>query len=142
MKRLLWLAALCVLALSGCDILRGAFNMPTNEKPVVTVVNNEIFVDPEPLRFTPEQRNVTIIWRLQDSALRFADNGVRIDGEVVAGGRPVAQNEIVDCRVVGDGRQFMCLNKNTRPGKYKYTVRVRLANGSIVEKDPTIFNDR
>ncbi len=109
--------------------------MPTNEKPVVTVVNNEIFVDPEPLRFTREQRNVTIIWsstaRPQPPGSVSRDrDGVRIEGEVAADRPHVRENEIVERAAWwAIGHQFMCFNKNTQgTAQYKYTiVRVRPA---------------
>lgn len=142
MKRVLLATALCALALSGCDTLRERLGMGTNQKPVVSLISGQISVDPEPLKFARDQRNVTIIWRLDDASLRFVpDSGVRIDAEVTPGRPPdPRQQEVVDCRVVGDGRQFQCLNKNSRPGTYKYTVRVRRSDGTVVEKDPSIVN--
>lgn len=116
--------------------------MAANDKPVVTVKNGQIDVVPEPLKFTREQRNVNIIWRLDTPGFVFVADGIRIDGEQVAGGLRRDQNEIVECRVVANGRQFMCLNKNTRPGTYKYTIRLQGPDGRVIERDPTIFNDR
>ena len=142
MKRVLLAAALCALALSGCDTLRERLGMGTNQKPVVSVVNGRISVDPDPLTFTRQHGTVTIIWRLDDASLTFVpDSGIRIDGEVIPG-RPLdrRQTEVVDCRVVGDGKQFQCLNKNSRKGTYKYTVRIRRADGTVIEQDPSIVN--
>lgn len=141
MKRVLLAAALCAVVLSGCDTLRRWMGMPTNDKPSVTIVNGLPSVDPDPLEFRNHQGNVTIVWHLEDSTARFVSDGIRIDGEEVPGRpRDPRQTEIVDCRVVGDGRKFQCQNKNSRPGKYKYTIRVRLADGRVVEKDPSIVN--
>jgi hypothetical protein len=141
MKRVLLATALCAFALSGCDTLRRWMGMPSNDKPTVTIVNGLPSVDPEPLEFPRHRRNVTIVWHLDDATARFVSDGIRIDGEVVPGRPPdPRQTEVVDCRVVGNGSKFQCKNKNSRPGTYKYTIRVRLADGRVVEKDPSIVN--
>lgn len=113
--------------------------MPTSDKPVVRVVNGRPTVDPDPLQFRPDQRNVLIVWRLEDSpGFKFTADGIRIDGEQTAAGlRP--QAEIVDGRLTANGQQFIWLNKNSRPGTYKYTIRLE-GPGGVVEKDPSIIN--
>lgn len=142
MKRVLVTAALTALALSGCQLLREKLGMPTSERPAVSVVNGQIVVDPEPLTFRPHQRNVTIIWRVQDPFQFDRDRGITIDGEVAPGRPPdPRQTEIINCRPGANGKQFMCLNKNAVPGKtYKYTVRLIGPNGSRFERDPFIVN--
>lgn len=142
MKRLLLAAVLCLAALSGCDTFRGFLGMATHDKPTVHVVNNQITVEPDPLRFSRDQRNVTIIWRLEDgSPFTFATDGIRIDGEVKPGMPPdPRQTEIVEGRRTADGRQFVFLNRNSRPGTYKYTVRLVGPGGQTIEKDPSIVN--
>lgn len=113
--------------------------MASPDKPVVSVIGDQPSVDPEPLRFRRSQRNVTIIWRLETPGFVFTSDGIRIDGEVVGGGvQP--QAEIVDGRLTANGRQFVWLNKNTRPGTYKYTIRVQAPGGPVLEKDPSIIN--
>lgn len=107
--------------------------MPTHDKPVVTVTNGRISVSPDPLEFGRGQRDVVIIWTLDDSAagFRFADaNGINI-------GNP--QREFDNARVIGNGRQFQVLNRNTRPGTYKYTINLVGPNGPVA-LDPTIVN--
>lgn len=113
--------------------------MPDNDKPVVRVVNGQPTVDPDPLKFPPHKRNVTIVWRIENSpGFEFTTDGIHIEGEETAAGlRP--QTEIVDGRVTANGQQFVWLNKNSRPGKYKYTVRLKGPAG-VVEKDPSIVN--
>lgn len=113
--------------------------MSSSDKPVVRVINGQPTVDPDPLRFRADQRNVLIVWRLEDSpGFKFTADGIRIDGEETATGlRP--QAEIVDGRLTANGEQFVWLNKNSRAGKYKYTIRLQ-GPGGIVEKDPSIFN--
>ena len=112
--------------------------MAAHDKPVVRVVNGQPTVDPDPLQFPVHQRNVTIVWRLEAPGFVFTADGIRIDGEETAAGlRP--QTEIVDGRLTANGQQFVWLNKNTRPGKYKYTIRLQ-GPGGVVEKDPSIIN--
>ena len=113
--------------------------MPANDKPVVRVINGQPTVDPDPLRFRTDQRNVMIVWRLEDSpGFKFTGDGIRIDGEETASGLQ-PQNEIVEGRLTANGEQFVWLNKNTRPGKYKYTIRLE-GPGGVIENDPSIFN--
>ena len=151
MKRVLWLAALCVLALSGCDSLRGAFGMPTNDRPVVLLANGQISVDPPTLNFRNSQGAIPVRWKLDAPAgAKFADNGIVFEGEVTDGTREVRRNlslnrqqtEIVDCRIQPGGREFMCLNRNTRPGVYKYTVNLIAPDGTrLPPLDPMLVND-
>ncbi len=133
MKRVLLAAALCVLALAGCDTFRGWMGMPTNDKPVVKVINGQISVSPDPLEFARGRRDVVIIWTLDDSAtgFRFADaDGIRVE-------KP--QREFDNARVIGNGRQFQVINRNTMPGTYKYTINLIGPNGRVA-LDPTIVN--
>jgi hypothetical protein len=147
MKRNLFAAALCALALSACDVLRGGLGMPTHERPVVTISNGVISVDPNPLRFARGHGNVNIIWKVETAGHRFAARGIVIDGEVSDGSRDVRpgvplkpQDEIVDCRPLGND-QFQCLNKNRRPGIFKYTIRVIGPDGrELPPLDPAIIN--
>lgn len=151
MKRVLLLAALCVLALSGCDVLRGAFGMPTNDRPVVKLVGSQVSVDPPTLHFRSSQGAVPIRWTLDGPAgAKFADDGIVIEGEVTDGTREVRPNlplnrqqrEVVDCRIQPGGRDFMCLNRNTRPGVYKYTVKLIAPDGTrLPPLDPMLVND-
>lgn len=143
MKRILVVAALAALALSGCAQFYLTLGIPTNETPVVRVGDQQISaVDPEPLRFARGQRDVTITWQFGlGSGNRFAANGITIDGEITKGDRPVPQTEIVNCRPNDDRTRFTCENRNTRPGRYKYTVRVVTADGKTLPAfDPTIVN--
>jgi hypothetical protein len=143
MKRVLLAAALCALALSACDTLRARLEMPTNEKPVVNVVNGVISVDPDPLRFRRDHGAVVIIWEIAASEqIRFADDGITIDGEFVDGQlRKGPSDEFVEFKKLGDGRKFQVRNKNSRKGSYKYTVKL-LGPGDrpLPPFDPAIVN--
>lgn len=112
--------------------------MPANDKPVVRVINGQPTVEPDPLRFQVHPQNFMIIWRLEAPGFKFTEDGIRIDGEETPTGlRP--QDEFLDGHVTANGEQFVWLNKNSRPGKYKYTIRLR-GPGGVIEKDPSIFN--
>lgn len=151
MKRVLWLAAFCALALAGCDVLRGAFGMATDDRPVVSLVNGRISVDPPTLHFRNSRGATPIRWKLAaPPGARFADDGIVIEGEVTDGSREVRPNlplnrqqrEVVDCRIQAGGQEFMCLNRNTRPGVYKYTVNLIAPDGTrLPPLDPMLVND-
>lgn len=113
--------------------------MPANDKPVVRVVNSQPTVDPITLKFRKDQRNVTIVWKLEDSpGFTFTLDGIGIDGEETATGLQ-PQDEIVDGRRTANGEQFVWRNKNSRAGTYKYTIRLE-GPGGVIKQDPTIIN--
>lgn len=145
MKRIL-LAVLIGVGLSGCTSFNRYFDLPSNETPVVAVVNGEVKnVTPDPLHFSNDQGRLTIYWQAQAGYRFAAKNGISIDGERMDGadGRPnPTQNEIVECRPAReDLTEFSCVNRNSRPGKYKYTVRMETMEGKPLKPfDPTIIN--
>src|SRR6266404_3458605 len=55
-----------------------------------------------------------ITWQMMNPGYTFASNGI-----VIANG-----GAEFDCHVEANGRRFTCHDKNTRSGKYKYTVNV------------------
>jgi hypothetical protein len=143
MKRTLLAAAFATLILSGCAQFYLAFGIATNQTPVVAVGNQVITaVNPEPIVFKKGPGEVTITWNLGlASTYRFAPNGIVIDGELIKEGKPVPQTEIVQCNPNRDLTQFSCVNKNTRRGTYKYTVRLVNAEGKPLPAfDPSIVN--
>ena len=149
MKRSLYAVLVLGLALVGCSVFAQP-DTPANDRPLVTVVGTQISVQPNPLRFERGRGNVHINWRLPQGAKhRFAENGIVIDGEVddpsarelKPGARLKAQSEVVECRRTANGLQFSCLNKNSRPGVYKYTVRLVDEKGvALPPHDPSIVN--
>lgn len=143
MKRVSLLVALLTFVLAGCAQFYLLFGKASNETPVVAVAGGMVkAVDPDPLRFKRGNTDVTITWQL-DSAYRFAANGIVIDGEITLDpkGKPdPRQAEIVNCERKTATR-FTCLNRNTRPGTYKYTVRIETADGKALPAwDPSIVN--
>ena len=145
MKRIL-LAVLIGVGLSGCTYFNRFFNIPSNETPLVVVVNGEVKeVTPEPLRFNNAQGRVTIYWQAPTGYRFAAKNGIVINGERIGGpdGRlDPAQNEIVECGPAREDRsEFSCVNRNSRPGIYKYTVSMETVDGKPLKPfDPSIYN--
>jgi hypothetical protein len=131
-KKILF-AALGALLLASCAHFRPddrQFADPT--RPAVNVVGGQfIVVSQEPLVFLKDQRDVVITWQLPPNAnLRFPRDGIVID----KGG-----DEFVNCGVRDEGLRFSCTNRHTRPGKYRYTIRVQAGNRAL-ESDPFIMN--
>ena len=71
-----------------------------------------------------------ITWQLISAGYTFPSNGI-----VFADG--AGQFE---CHVEANGRRFNCKDRNTQPGKFKYTVNVS-GSPSVPPLDPWIFND-
>jgi hypothetical protein len=133
MKSSVLVVAATALLLTGC-----ACNLPEARKmdphnPGVFVVDGRyIVVDQEPIYFAREMQNVRITWQLPaDSKYRFSRDGISFKD---------AGDEIADCHLEQNGLRFSCLNKHSKPGKYKYTIKV---DGSPVVPalDPTVVND-
>jgi hypothetical protein len=159
MKKSILIAALAASVLGGCAVFcPSPLADPT--KPQVTVdikdVGRPISVYPDPLVFPAGQKNVTIVWSLpKGSNLRFPDNGIVIEGEITTRilrskqANPTQdslaldreQREIVDCRIANAGLEFTCLNRHTRPGLYKYTIRVLEDGRLLTPLDPTAMNN-
>ncbi len=150
MNKKMLLAVLSAVLLTSCSIFGGkddgkGVNQTT---PPVSVVNGQI-VAPSALVFTKAQP-VTVTWQLPaGSKARFPENGIVIEGrlldEVIRGDKvsvvlDTRQTEIVECRRGKDGLEFSCLNKHTKPGIYKYTIRVIDENQKTIVLDPSVLN--
>jgi hypothetical protein len=120
--------------------------------PQVNVLaDGTITVMPDPLVFNTGLRKVNIRWQVpKTSNLTFPDNGIVIDGEVVAGPAPggtgpqarieANQDEVAQCKVSADRKEFTCHNKHSRPGHFKYTIRLDQAGKPLKALDPTLMN--
>ena len=108
--------------------------VPNPAYPQVSVVGGRhVVVSPEPLVFLRGGGEVVITWQLpRGSTYRFPENGIVVEGK---------QDEIVRCGVRSEGLEFSCLNRHTRAGKYKYTIRVLDGSRPLEPLDPTSYND-
>ena len=133
MKKLIFVVAAAGIMLTACASHHpyGPTADPLN--PVVSVVDGkQIVVNQDPLVYAREVQNVRISWRLPaDSKYTFPKDGIVVNE---------AREEIVDCRPAEDGRSFSCLNRHTRPGKYKYNIKVQ-GTPVVPVLDPVIVND-
>lgn len=156
MKRSRVIAAICVLFLGGCAHLWKLPSLEERSRPQITVRDGRI-VSPEILFYLPDERDVQIVWQLpRDSKFRFPirasnprEQGIVIEGRVVDrvlrgadGVNSVVlekQDEIINCEVRNEGLEFTCLNRHSRPGIYKYTIR--LTDGrNVLVLDPVVAN--
>ena len=142
------------LLLSACCCLPPG--TPTSTQPAVYAVNGKAVVAPDPLVFTPAQRNVTITWQLPAGAGYTFDAGTGIafttdaTGEINCGDTTTANKR---GETLGgtpqppksglgrspDGLSFTCLNLHTKPGVYKYSINLSGPQGAATA-DPSIFN--
>lgn len=128
-------AALVAAGLGAChsmDHHGGALHI-NPEAPRVNVIGGIIVVDQEPIVFTRDKVNVHIVWRLPHGG-EYTFNpkmGIQIERE--------GTGEIVDCRPAENGYKFQCLNRHTKPGRYKYTINV-LKGATPLTLDPQVVN--
>lgn len=132
MKKTLLVAAVTGLMLSACASHHGHIG---NADPLNTHVSildgKQIVVSQEPIFFAKGMKDVRVTWHVSpDSKYTFGKDGI-----VVAD----AREEIVDCRAAPDGMSFSCLNRHTKAGKYKYTVKLD-GTPAVAPLDPTMVN--
>jgi hypothetical protein len=146
--------ALALVLLAGCAHHKGTRayvpSLELRSTPQVEVRDGKIVV-PNSLVYFKGETDVTIRWQLpSSSSQRFPENGITIDGiitdKVIREGNRIIgvvidpnQQEIVDCKRAKDGLEFTCLNRNTKPGIYKYTIRVQDGDKLLV-LDPGVDN--
>lgn len=116
--------------------------------PMVSAKGGVVSIAPEPLVFLRSEKNVDITWRLPPG-LSFPRNGIVIEGRVSESPKRAAssarqvldtkQDEIV-CPPQEGGQTFTCKNRNSRPGVYKYTIRVLQDGKPLPAFDPEIMN--
>jgi hypothetical protein len=127
MKRSLVIAAVSAALLVACT------PRPDPAKPQVTVVNGKIAVDQETIEFKADQTDVQITWKLPAGTnFRFPQDGIVFERSAI--------EEIVKCQTTKDGTEFSCLNRHTKPGKYKYTIKVQEGQKPLDPLDPFVFN--
>lgn len=125
------------VALAGCaghhpgDKSIGARALDSRNPGVQVVDEKFIVVDQEPLYFGRGAKDVVITWQLPaDSKYRFPKDGISIRN---------AGEEFVRCHPEQNGLRFACVNRNTKPGTYKYSIAVE-GTPAVQPLDPTIVN--
>lgn len=166
MKKTIALALISTALLGACashhhTMDYGPAGRNVNRNPVVTIESGRVAVYPPILVFLPQEKDFDIVWQLpKDGKFRFLEKGgIEIEGELldkvirVTDGAPSIgvkpgdrlalldkdQKEIVDCKVSEGGLRYSCRNLHTRPGVFKYTIRV--SDGTTkLERDPPVAN--
>lgn len=112
------------------------------QSPVVnvTLVNGQIQVDPDPVNVERQLgRNVPIRWQIDPRAdFSFDPTAIRVEGEKTPGGLRPQDQLPRECN--GGPKNVTCVNRNTKLGQFKYTVRLRDRNQALIERDPIIIN--
>jgi len=131
MKKSIPLAAVLVLLLSSCvHMYAGKAGDP---HPTHVASNNgRVTVNQEPIYVST--KDATIVWYVSTfSSLRFPrDNAVTF--------REAPEGEF-SCTTAEDGRSVACLDRYTRPGRYKYTIRVTQDSKDLEPLDPYVVNN-
>lgn len=136
MKKRLLLAVAAVVVLTGCahhHAGRGAMSMPDPLNPQVYVVDGRgVAVNQEPIYIARDKKNVTIVWSLPaGSNYTFPSDGIVV---------PEGRGEF-KCAQREDKQKYACDFANTRPGKFKYNIKV-LDGGKLLRPlDPSIVTD-
>lgn len=134
-------AAAAALLVGGCAITVqpsssaiGLCPAPDRANPQVNVVDGQIEIDQPVLVFPKSETDVTVYWRLPPGGkLTWPDNGIAFE--------PKAREVFTDCRVRDDARKvFGCRHQHTRPGEYRYDMRVRVDGERVIERDPFVMD--
>ena len=136
MKKTILVAAVAGLMLSACASHHpphARMIKPDPHNPNVYVVDDKyIVVNQEPIYIRKDDKKAIIIWQLpKDSQYSFPEDGI-----VIA--KPDREFE---CNLEGDKQRFRCKFENSKPGRYKYTIKVIGGAGPIKPLDPYIVND-
>jgi hypothetical protein len=151
MRKPIAAAVVLLLGLTGCSCLRtltGASPFDPKNPKVYVVESKErsrkaVVVDQDPVYFFREHGpKIQIRWQLQTPGYRF-DTKLGITSIKPYYGPP---DQVHSCQVdpeSKDQRTFVCVNENTAPGLYKYTIHVVATDGSSDPRplDPMVGND-
>jgi hypothetical protein len=162
-KRHLLLAVVAASLLGACASMRDHYRETTS--PMIVTTGDSFTVSPYILYFDKDSAEVEIVWRVPpDSKWRFAedkgpgaDKGIVVNGEIKtvaqevprsgerrAGAATAAvvidstQHEIDGC-MRRSAFEYVCRNHHTRPGIYKYTIRLTDGTHDYI-LDPMVDN--
>jgi hypothetical protein len=130
--------------LAGALLAIGAWTAGASAQPqqvTVTLAGNQIRADPDQVIVERSMgRNVVIHWRLPPEAdYRFDPIGIVVNGEQTPGGlRP--QDQLPNSCPSSSPKQVTCINRNTRTGTFKYSIRLLDRDQRPIELDPLIVN--
>jgi hypothetical protein len=130
MKKAIPLAAALVLLLSSCAHMYPG--KPGDPHPTrVGASNGRLTVNQEPIYVTTKE--ATIVWYVSTfSSLRFPrENAVTF--------REAPEGEF-RCATAEDGRSVSCVDRYTRPGRYKYSIRLTQDGKELEPLDPYVVN--
>jgi len=129
-KRILTVAALALM-LTACG--KPPPPKPDPTKPQVSVTaTGTVGVDQETIEFAPDQKDVTVTWQLPKGNYTFPQDGIVFERSAV--------EEIVRCQPAKGNVEFTCLNRHTKPGRYKYTIKVLDGQKALEPYDPYFVN--
>lgn len=116
----------------------GAFAQPPTVN--VTLVNGQIHVDRDPVDVVRRMgRDVPIRWQIDPREdYSFDPTGIRVEGEQTSRGLRPQDQLPRECN--GGPKHVTCVNRNSKLGQFKYTVRLRDRNQTLIERDPIIIN--
>jgi hypothetical protein len=130
MNKSIPLAAALVLLLSSCAHMYPG--KPGDPRPTrVAATEGRLTVNQEPIYVGT--KDATIVWYVSPfSSLRFPrENAVTF--------REAPEGEF-RCATAEDGRSVSCLDRYSRPGTYKYTIRVTQDGAPLEALDPSVVN--
>ena len=124
--------AVVTVALSGCPGDMRMSRSPDPHAPNITVASGGyIVVDQEPIVVPKSEKDFVIVWQLpRDSVYTFPEDGI-----VVARG-----DDEFKCNLEGGRQRFTCRFRNSKPGIYKYTIKVMESTKLLEPLDPHIAN--
>jgi hypothetical protein len=139
MKRKIASIAVTAIVLAACAGLAPAqLSVPRTTKVMVnadTPTRPLIWIDQEPI--IVRSKGVTITWEIVTKGYEFPPDGIAFQDKS-------ALDQFVNCQAKGP--IFQCLDRNTEPNRFKYTIRVQPAKGAKVPQppplDPWVVNDR
>jgi hypothetical protein len=131
MNKSIPLAAALVVLLSSCAHMYPG--KPGDPRPTrVSVNNGRLVVNQEPIYVGT--KDATIVWHVSPfSSLRFPrENAVTF--------REAPEGEF-RCATADDGRSVSCLDRYSKPGRYKYTIRLAEDGKELEPLDRFVVNN-
>ena len=133
MKKNVFVAAAFSLGLGGCANLMMDWKTPDPGNPKVSVVSGRLLVvNQEPIVVPKGAKNFRITWELP----RGSNYNFPADGIAVEKGR-----DEFSCNLEKDTQRFSCVFRNSKPGRYKYTIKANDGDKALPPLDPIIMSD-